>query len=57
MRIPTIIVNAGGLGKRFDGRAIQVLRGKELQVLVWLTRITKVAAFQRRERKKASGLV
>jgi len=56
--MPTIFVNAGGLGKTFDGRAILVLRGKELQVLVRLTRIAKVAAFQRRERReKASGLM
>jgi len=57
MRVPTSFVNVGGPGKTLDGRAILVLRGKELQMLLWLTRTAKVAAFQRRERKeKASGL-
>jgi hypothetical protein len=58
MTILTIFVNAGGRGKTLDGRAVLVLGGKELQVLVRLTRTAKVAAFQRRERKeKASGLM
>ena len=55
MRIPTVFVNSGRLGKTFDGRAILVLRGKELQVLVRLTRTAKVAAFQKERRDKASG--
>jgi len=58
MRIPTIFVNACGPGKTLDGRAIFVLCGKELQVLVRLTRTAKSAAFQRRERKeKGPGLM
>jgi len=55
--MPTIFVNAGGPDKTLDRRAILVLRGKELRVLVRLTRTAKVAAFQRRERKRESGLV
>ena len=53
MRIPTVFVNSGGPGKTLDGRAILVLRGKELQVLVRLTRTAKVATFTK---DKASGL-
>ena len=52
MRIPTVFVNSGGPGKTLDGRAIIVLRGKELQVLVRLTRTAKVATFRK---YKASG--
>ena len=57
MRIPTVFVNSGGPGKTLDGRAIPGLRGKELQVLVRLTRTTKVATFQKRGkiRHRASG--
>jgi hypothetical protein len=51
MRIPTVFVNSGSLGKTLDGRAIPVLRRKELQVLVRLTRTAKVAAFQKREER------
>jgi hypothetical protein len=51
MRTPTIFANAGGPGKTLEGRAILVLRGKELQVLVRLTRTAKVAAFQKREER------
>jgi len=41
-----------------DGRAILVLGGKELQVLVRLTRTAKVAFFQRREcKERESGLM
>jgi len=58
MRVPTIFANAGGPGETLDGRAILVLRRKELQVLVRLTRTAKVAAFQSRVKKeKESGLV
>ena len=49
MTIPTIFVDAGGPGKTLDGRAILVWGGKELQVLVRLTRTAKVAAFQTKE--------
>jgi len=49
MRIPIVFVNAGGPGKTLDRWAIIVLRAKELQVLVRLTRTAKVAAFQRIE--------
>ena len=57
MRIPTVFVNSGGPGKTLDGRAIPSLRGKELQVLVRLTRTAKVATFQKRGkiRHRASG--
>jgi len=60
MRILTIFVNAGCPGKTLDGRAILVLCGKELQVLVRLTRTAKVSeisAFESRERKRPSGLM
>jgi len=58
MRVPTIFANAGGPGETLDGRAILVLRRKELQVLVRLTRTAKVTAFRSRSRKeKESGLV
>ena len=58
MRVPTIFANAGGPGETLDGRAILVLRRKELQVLVRLTRTAKIAAFRSRLRKeKESGLV
>ena len=57
MRILTIFVNSGGPCKTLDGRAILVLSGKELQVLVRLTRTAKVSAFESRERKRASGLM
>ena len=46
MTVPTIFVNAGGPGKTLDWRAIFVLGGKDLHVLVRLTRTAKVAAFQ-----------
>jgi hypothetical protein len=56
MRIPTVFVNSGGLGKTLDWRAILGLHGKELQVLVRLTRTAKVAAFQKREERKGIRL-
>ena len=51
MTIPTIFVDAGGPGKALDGRTILVLGGKELQVLVRLTRTAKIAAFQTKKRE------
>jgi hypothetical protein len=54
MRIPTVFVNSGGPGKTLDGRAILVLRGKELQVLVRLTRTAKVATFRKDNASDAS---
>ena len=49
MTIPTIFVDAGGPGKALDGQTILVLGGKELQVLVRLTRTATVATFGRKE--------
>ena len=55
----SVFVNSGGPVKTLDGRAIIVLRGKVLQVLVRLTRTAKVAAFQKKKRgtirHRASG--
>jgi len=58
MGILTIFVNAGSPGKLLNRQAILILHSKELQVLVWLTHTTEVAAFQSRVRKeKESGLM
>jgi len=51
MRILIIFVNASGPGETLNGRAIVLLRGKELEVVVRLTRTARVAAFQREGRK------
>ena len=58
MRMPTVFVNSGGPEKTLDGRAILVLCGKGLQVLVWPTCTAKVARrpFKEERKVKASGV-